>query len=111
MSLEITGILKEILPIESGKSKAGKEWKKQSFVIDTNAEYNPLVCFGLFGDKVSELIGLNPGAEITVSFNVSSREFNQKWYHNLDAWKIKTLRNSNYASDHPQSDEDDLPFG
>ena len=31
----------EILPIESGISKAQKEWKRQSFVIDNYDQYNP----------------------------------------------------------------------
>ena len=41
MSLAITGKLVKALDVESGTSKAGKEWKKQSFVIDTGAQYNP----------------------------------------------------------------------
>jgi len=47
MSLAITGKLVKALDVESGTSKAGKEWKKQSFVIDTGAQYNPEVCFSL----------------------------------------------------------------
>jgi hypothetical protein len=31
------------------------------------------------------------GQEVEVAFNVSSREFNGKYYHNLDAWKINTI--------------------
>ena len=51
MSLSIKGRITQILDVESGTSKAGKEWKKQAFVVDTGAQYNPLVCFSLFGEE------------------------------------------------------------
>jgi hypothetical protein len=50
MSLAVKGRITKVLSIETGTSKAGKEWKKQSFVLDTGAQYNPEVCFSLFGD-------------------------------------------------------------
>lgn len=62
--------------------------------------------------KVSE------GQEVNVSFNVSSREYNGKYFHNIDAWKIDKLGNS-VSSDEPvntvelpsdEDDDDSLPF-
>ena len=37
MSLSVKGKLSRKLSVESGTSKAGKEWKKQSFLVDTGA--------------------------------------------------------------------------
>jgi hypothetical protein len=88
--LKVKGTISKILEVESGTSKAGKEWQKQGFVIDTGAQYNPEVCFSVFGDeKVDMLSSFVEGQEIEVKFNISSREFNGKYYHNLDAWNIK----------------------
>lgn len=90
MDLTITGRITDILTVETGSSKAGKEWKKQSFVIDTGDQYNPNVCFSLFGDKKIDLIKDRAiGEDVKVSFNVSSREFNGKHYHNIDAYKVE----------------------
>ncbi len=124
MSLTITGKLLKILPVESGTSKEGKEWKKQNFVVDSYNQYNPEVCFNAFGDeKIKSLSNFKEGEEITVSFNLSSREFNGKYYHNIDAWRIeKSLGNPTVsAGDIVQKLEpsvipasapidDDLPF-
>ena len=41
MSLSIKGKLSRKLSIESGTSKAGNEWKKQTFILDTGSQYNP----------------------------------------------------------------------
>ena len=89
MSNTIKGKITKVLEVESGTSKAGKEWRKQDFVVDTGDQYNPEVCFNLFGDeKIEMLFKFSEGQEVEISFNVSSREFNGKYYHNLDAWKI-----------------------
>jgi hypothetical protein len=112
MSLKINGKIVSILPIETGTSKAGKEWKKMNFVVDTGAQYNPEVCFQIFGgDKAGEFLATNEeGDEITVYFNVSSREFNGKYYHNLDAWKVESDQKENAGEPAPIADGDDLPF-
>ena len=103
MELKVKGKLVKKLEIETGTSKAGKDWSKQNFVIDTGKEYNPEVCFSLFGDKVDLLNNFKEGQEVEVKFNVSSREFNSKWYHNLDAWFISGAQNNDGAGD-------DMPY-
>ena len=117
MSLSIKGKLVKKLSIESGTSQAGKEWKKQSFIVDTGSQYNPEICFQLFGDeKINLLKGHAEGNQIEVSFNLSSREYNGRYFHNIDAWRIEGIEKSEQASeDIPEfnssdNDEDDLPF-
>ena len=58
------------------------------------------------------------GQEVEVAFNISSREFNGKYYHNIDAWKINPVGQAaatNGAAPAPAIDDapaedDDLPF-
>ncbi len=88
MSMQVKGTLLQILKTETGVSKAGKEWKKQDFVIETNEQFPKKVCFTLFGDKISLIDGVNEGSEVEVYFSLESRDFNGKWYHNINAWKI-----------------------
>ena len=118
MSLVIKGKLSRKLSVESGTSKAGNEWKKQSFIIDTGSQYNPEICFQLFGDDKIELLKHhNEGDEVEVSFNLYSREYNNRYFHNIDAWRIEgvTKSSSNESSEIPEfnnspTEEDDLPF-
>ena len=103
MSLSIKGRITKVLQLENGTSKAGKAWEKQSFVLDTGAQYSPEVCFSVFGDeKVKMLENFGEGQEVEVAFNISSREFNGKYYHNLDAYKISPLAGV--------ENNDDLPY-
>lgn len=89
MSMQVKGTLQQVLRLESGVSKAGKEWKKQDFVLVTNEQFPKTICFTLFGDKISLLDGISQGSEVEVYFSVESRDFNGKWYHNINAWKIE----------------------
>ena len=119
MSLTIKGKLSRKLSVESGTSKAGKEWQKQSFLVDTGAQYNPEVCFQLFGeDKIQMLSHHNEGDQVEVSFNLSSREYNGRYFHNIDAWKIENLGGGSQNATEPdipsfdesENSDDDLPF-
>ena len=70
----------------------------------------------MFGEeKCENLTKYNKvGDEVEVSFNVSSREFNGKYYHNLDAWKVFKATASTPNQDLNSSDDEDssdsLPF-
>lgn len=89
MSLTQKGRIVQILKQETGVSKTGNSWSKQEFVVETQDQFPKKICFTLFGDKVSLLNGLSENTEVEVSFNVESRDFNGKWYHNINAWKIE----------------------
>ncbi len=124
MSIQVKGTVIQVLKPESGVSKAGKEWKKQEFVIETNEQFPKKVCFTLFGDKISLIDGIAEGTEVEVFFSVESRDFNGKWFHNINAWKIESASSAvaakgSYPPEYsagdapPESADDngnDLPF-
>lgn len=118
MSLSVKGKLSRKLSVESGTSKAGKEWKKQSFLVDTGAQYNPEICFQLFGDEKIEILNHhNEGDQVEVSFNLSSKEYNGRYFHNIDAWRIENIggaaasqKQDSPEFNAPSTEEDDLPF-
>ena len=87
--MEIEGRLIQKLGIQSGKSARG-DWAKQEFVIEfQEGNFPSKACFSVWGaDKVKDLETYQPGDQIKVAFNVSSREFNGKWYTDLRAWRI-----------------------
>lgn len=85
--MEIQGKTIATLPIESGTSKSGNSWQKRNFVIETPGQYPKKICFQLFGDKVNDCP--NVGEEVKVSFDPESREWNGKWFTQLNAWKVE----------------------
>jgi len=86
--MQVTGKLVKKLELETGTSKAGKAWQKQSIVINTGEDYNNIICISAFGDKVNDLERLEIDMTVNVMVNVYSREYKGKYYHNIEGWKF-----------------------
>ena len=71
--IKIYGTIQTVLPLQSGTSKAGNEWKKQEYILETVEQYPRKVKFDLFGDKVDQY-PLQAGNVVTISVNIESRE-------------------------------------
>lgn len=109
--MEVTGTIKQILNVEQGTSKAGKEWKKLNFILESkDGEYTNTICFDVFGEeKVDNFLKFNNvGDNVTVSFNVSSREYNEKWYTQTSAWMVR--KNTSETETNLEEAKDNLPF-
>ena len=102
MSLEIEGKIIRKLNVQTGVSQRGN-WSKQEFIIEyQEGSYPSQACFNVWGeDKVKDLERFQIGDSVKVSFNVSSREYNGRWYTDLRAWRIDAA-GSQPASD-PQT--------
>ncbi len=109
MALSVKGRVFQILKPETGVSKVGKEWSKREFVIETEEQFPRKVCFTLFGDKTSLINNLAVGEVVDVSFNIESREYNGKWFHNINAWKIDKPESAENRSPMPEYSIDDIP--
>lgn len=106
--MNIKGKVKAVLPVDSGTSKNGNAWQKGGFVITTEGQYPKDVAFTLFGeDKIAQCPKV--GEEVDVHFDLSSREYNGKWFHDIQAWKIDRPQANTQASA-PQSLSQDEPF-
>lgn len=104
--LTIKGVVTEILEPKSGTSKAGKEWNKTDFLIETVGDYPKTVCFTCFGDKADMLENIGAGMTVDVSFNLESREYGGNYFHNVNAWKIII----DTAAEKPSSAEEPPPI-
>jgi len=86
--MEIQGTLKQILKAESGTSKSGKDWQKQTIIIETADAYPKQIAVEVSEKALSRLQDYSEGMTITCSINIESREYNGKWFTSVKAWKI-----------------------
>jgi len=108
--MEVSGKLVKKLELETGTSKAGKEWKKQSIVIDTGNDFNNEVCVSAFGDKMDQMNKLEIGMEVSVLCNVYSREYNGRYFHNIDGYFFTNQSNKSSGKITNGEAEEDMPF-
>ena len=89
-TLNIKGTLTKKFEVETIEGKEGKIWRKKNFIIDTGSQFNSEICFQLFGEeKVKILDEFQINDNIEVFFNLYSKKFNNRYFHNIDAWKIE----------------------
>ena len=112
------GLVTAILGKTGGTSAAGKEWSKQDFVIQyEGGNYPKSACFTVF-NKPEIMANIQIDSEVEVSFSIDSREYKEKYFTNLMAFKVDVIGHQTNApapfdSRQPtdnSDNKDDLPF-
>ena len=90
MALELEGRIARKLPVQQGTSARGA-WAKQEFIFEyQEGNFPSQICMNVWGDdKVRDLEKYQVGDKVRISFNLSSREYNGRWYTDVRAWRIE----------------------
>ena len=106
--MNVIGKLISKLDRETGVSKAGRTWEKQSILVKQSLppglENKENVVITFFGDKIKSIRDVEEGSDVDVSVNLSSREFNGKYFHNIDGWACAKVGQETVG------ETDDSPF-
>lgn len=86
---EISGKLIKKLNEVTGTGKNGTNWIKQEFVIETQEQYPKKVCLAAWGDRTQDLAQAQLGDTLKLQFSPESREYNERWYTELRAYRIE----------------------
>ncbi len=85
--MEFQGTVFKIMPEIKGVSARG-EWQRQDVIFEMqDGAYARKVAVTFF-NKPTEVAGLTLGTMYNVSFNVESREYNERWYTDIRAWRV-----------------------
>lgn len=119
MAFEIEGKLIKKYDVESKSSS----FQAREFVIEVpDGNYPQFVKFQLVQDRCALIDPMNEGESIKVHFDLRGREWQGKYFTNLNAWKVEKANGTTSApaapaeagsfptaNDEPAAD-DDLPF-
>ena len=121
MSFEVIGRLHKKFDTE----KKTDSFQAREFVIEVDGNYPQFVKFQLVQDRCTVIDSYNEGDTINVHFDLRGREWQGKYFTNLNAWRIEAGNTAPAADpppqeqgggafpsldDAPASAEDDLPF-
>lgn len=67
------------------------EFYKREFVITTAEQYPSDVKFSALKEKSDQLNGITEGDRVNVKFDVKGREYNDRYYVDLNAWRIEKM--------------------
>lgn len=114
MSYELEGkVLKVLEPMSFPSGFA-----KREFVVEKSGQYPQPIKFTTFKEKMSILDGLEVGQAVKVHFDVRGNENNDRYYVDLNCWKIEqgvtgeaSASESSVSSEPaPTQDDDEIPF-
>ena len=121
------GRISDMSEVQSGTSKNGYQWQRMTLVLDIPGYQGAVIkqAFSVTGDDVKDVLLLSIGDEVEVSFAIYARNWNGKWYNNVDLVKINSLEEKPAPAPAPKQQEifdqpqesldpaehpDDLPF-
>ena len=104
--MEVTGILIKKTSEREGVSKqSGMLWKIAEYLIEVPGQYPRHINFRVSDGQVGRLARFDSlvGKTVTVSFDIDAREYEGRWFNELNAWGImeyvdSTTRQANIAA-------------
>lgn len=107
--MQLTAKLLNILPLQTGTSKNGP-WKKQDMIVEMDGKIPTKLCVSIWGEKI-DMNQFKTGNQLKIDFEVESREYNNKWYSEVKAWKIEVLGSNEACTiEKPNADDSDFLF-
>ena len=127
------GTISEMSEVQSGTSQNGYQWQRMTIILDIPGFQGSIIkqAFQVTGDDVNDVLLYNIGDRVEVSWSLHARNWNGKWYNNVDLVKIKSQEetkqdapapvapapqqahiqfNQSQESLDPADNPDDLPF-
>lgn len=117
------GTISDMSEVQSGVSKNGYQWQRMTITLEIPGFQGSVIkqVFQVMGDDVNDVLLFSIGDKVEISWSMYAREWNGKWYNNVDLVKIKhqdTKQDSPAAPKTQQKQEsldpaenpDDLPF-
>lgn len=108
--MEIKGRIIAALPPRGGVSQKGTQWQVQEYVIEeTDARYPKKIAFEVFGENIQKF-NIQNGQEYTISFDIDARQWQDRWFNSIRAWKAEPVQTSQSSSPAPQQEVFKDPF-
>ena len=95
--MELEGKIIQINPLQSGEGRNGT-WKKQEYIVETKSQYPKKVCVTVWGDKIDQF-NLQQNEDVTLSIELESREYNNRWYTDVRAWKVDRASSQQFSGE------------
>ena len=111
--------------ITSGTSTSGRDWARMTIMIDIPGYQGSIskISFQVGTDRISDVQEFKVGDKVEIGWSIYAREYNGRWYNNVDLVNIKSqgvhaaapapspapqAKSSSAAELEPQ--DEDLPF-
>jgi len=107
MSFEVEGRLHKKFETENKTDT----FQVRDFVIEINSgNYPQFIKFQLTQDRCAIVDPFDEGDQINVHFDLRGREWNEKYFTNLNAWRVEKTEKTSSNDKEPTSPADETSF-
>ncbi len=101
--MEFEGKIIAILNKREGVAKStGNPWCVQEFVIENHDQYPKKMCFEVFGEDKLSQFNIQMGEELKISFDIDCRQWNDRWFNSLRAWRVERVSDTQANNEMPE---------
>ena len=120
------GTISHMSEITSGTSTSGREWARMTIMIDIPGYQGSIskLSFQVGTDRISDVQEFKVGDKVEIGWSIYAREYNGRWYNNVDLVNIKSQEVqaaapaptpapsslNNIPAEELEPHEEDLPF-
>ena len=78
--------------ITSGTSTSGRDWARMTIIIDIPGYQGAIskCSFQVGTDRISDVQEFKVGDKVEIGWSIYAREYNGRWYNNVDLVNIKS---------------------
>ena len=78
--------------ITSGTSTSGRDWARMTIMIDIPGYQGSIskLSFQVGTDRISDVQEFKVGDKVEIGWSIYAREYNGRWYNNVDLVNIKS---------------------
>ena len=107
-SFEIEGKLKVVNDVQTFNSG----FTKREFVVEVeDGNYPQMIKFECVKEKTSLTDGMQIDDPVKVTFDIRGNEYKERFYVNLNAWKLESLGSGSTSNQTPDYGDEDAPPG
>ena len=86
------GTISHMSEITSGTSTSGRDWARMTIMIDIPGYQGSIskLTFQVGTDRISNVQEFKVGDKVEIGWSIYAREYNGRWYNNVDLVNIKS---------------------
>ena len=86
------GTISYMSEITSGTSTSGRDWARMTIMIDIPGYHGAIskLSFQVGTDRISDVQEFKVGDKVEIGWSIYAREYNGRWYNNVDLVNIKS---------------------
>ena len=86
------GTISHMSKITSGTSTSGRDWARMTIMIDIPGYHGAIskLSFQVGTDRISDVQEFKVGDKVEIGWSIYAREYNGRWYNNVDLVNIKS---------------------